>query len=136
MQMEDTKTIFDQLIQTAVSEALLVDAIELYAENEIGDDTEREEFAEKYGDELYRPIIRKAVLDVVVAVVAAFKVSDDACYGGVVDMLELEEDDDAIRGMKRVMLQKLIDDALSDISDPAEEARFKNRMAYVARSLG
>lgn len=131
----NAKEIFDGLIQTTVSEALLADAIELYAEQEISNVGARDEFIEKYSDELYQPIIRKAVLDVVVAVVAAHKILDDASFEVVVNMLDVEEQDDIVREMKRVMLRKMADDAAGDMSD-MQEKRFRDRMNLVEKNLG
>ncbi|MCM3609149.1 hypothetical protein M4D49_27065 [Cupriavidus pauculus] len=131
----NAKEIFDGLIQTTVSEALLADAIELYAEQEILDESDREEFVEKYSDELFQPIIRKAVLDVVVAVVAAHKIHEDAAFSVVVNMLDVEEQDDVVRQMKRVMLRKMADDAAGDMGE-AQEKRFRARMDLVEKNLG
>ena len=133
--MENAKQIFDSLIQTTISTALLADAIELYAEKEIADADERDEFLEKYGDELYVPIIRKAVLDVVVAVVAAHKTGEDAAYALVLSMLDLEEQDDVVRKMKLAMLQKMVDDSAGDMAEE-EEKRFRTRMALVEKQIG
>ena len=132
--MENPKELFDSFIQTTVSEALLVDAIELYASQEIADETAREDFIERYSDEEYQPVVRKAVLDVVVAVVAAHRIDDDAAYRIVIDMLEVEEQDDVVRAMKLVMLKKMTDDAVDDMS-PVEERRFRERMSYVEKDI-
>ncbi|WP_262378276.1 hypothetical protein [Pseudomonas sp. WS 5532] len=133
--MENAKVIFDGLIQTVVSEALLADAIELYAEREITDPDEREEFVETYSEEAYQPIIRKAVLDVVVAVAAADRLVEDVAFRMVVDMLEPEETNDIIRAMKLVMLEKITEDAVSDMAEQAAET-FERRMAYLKVSIG
>lgn len=135
MIMENPKELFDSLIQTAVSEALLADAIELYADQEIQNDDERDEFIEKYSDEVYQPIIRKAVLDVVVAIVSAYRIKDDAAFHIVVDMLDVEEQDEVVQQMKLVMLRKMTDDAVADMAGP-EESRFRARMSYVERNIG
>jgi hypothetical protein len=113
--MENAKEVFDGLIQTVVSEALLADAIEQYAEVEIADPNEREEFVETYSDETYQPVVRKAVLDVVVAVAAADRLVEDVAFRMVVGMLEPEESNEVIRAMKLVMLDKITEDALSDM---------------------
>lgn len=134
--MEDPKQIFDRLIQTTVSEALIADAVELYAEQEIQDETARDEFIEKYGDDSYAPIIKKSVLDVVVAVVAAHTVESDETFRSIVDRLDVEESDDVIRSMKLVMLRKMIEDATGDIADQAAEQTFKRRMDIVESVIG
>lgn len=134
--VENPKHIFDRLIQTTVSEALIADAIELYADTTIQDVAERDEFIQKYGDESYEPIIKKSVLDVVVAVVAAHTVDADATFQSIVDMLEVEEKDDVIRRMKLVMLNKMIEDATGDMSDPSMEQIFKRRMELMESSIG
>lgn len=136
MIMENPKVLFDRLMQTTVSEALLADAIELYAAQEISDDNQREEFVEKYSDELYEPIIRKAVLDVVVAIVAAYRINDLAAFRMVIDMLDVEEQDDIVREMKLTMLRKMIDDAVSDMDNTDQEKSFRDRMSYVEKSIG
>ncbi len=136
MIMENPKVLFDRLMQTTVSEALLADAIELYAEQEISDDNQREEFVEKYSDELYEPIVRKAVLDVVVAIVAAYRINDLAAFRMVIDMLDVEEQDDIVREMKLTMLRKMIDDAVSDMDNTDQEKSFRDRMSYVEKSIG
>lgn len=133
--MENPKELFDSLIQTTVSEALLADAIDLYANQEIDDDGERDEFIEKFSDDCYQPIIRKAVLDVVVAVVSAHRLHDDAAFRIVVDMLDVEEQDDVVRQMKLVMLAKMTDDAVGDMAE-GDEKRFRERMAYVKKNIG
>jgi len=133
--MENAKQIFDGLIQTTISTALLADAIDLYADQEIHDDVERDEFREKYSEEQYEPIIRKAVLDVVVAVVAAHKTQDESSFKLIVDMLDVEEQDDVVRKMKIAMLQKMVDDAAGDMPDE-DEQRFRNRMALVQSQIG
>lgn len=133
--MENAKELFDGLIRTTISETLLSDAIELYAESELSDEGERDEFIEKYSDDAYQPIIRKAVLDVVVAVVAAHKIQGDEAFGVVVNMLDLEEQDDVVRRMKLVMLRKMVDDATGDMND-VDEKRFRSRMDLVEKNLG
>lgn len=132
--MENPKELFDNFIQTTVSEALLVDAIELYASQEIEGESEREDFVEKYSDEEFQPIVRKAVLDVVVAVVAAHRITDDSAFRVVIDMLEVEEQDDVVRAMKLTMLRKMVEDAVGDMGD-LEEKRFRERMAYVGNDI-
>lgn len=134
--MENPKQIFDRLIQTTVSEALIADAVELYAEKEILDESDRDEFIEKYGDDAFSPIIKKAVLDVVVAVVAAHTVDSEDTFRTIVGMLEVEEKDDVIRRMKLVMLRKMIEDATGDIADQAAEQTFKARMAFMESAIG
>lgn len=136
MSTENPKQIFDRLIQTTVSEALIADAVELYAEKEIPDEVDRDEFIEKYGDDAFAPIIKKAVLDVVVAVVAAHTVDSDETFRAIVNMLEVEEEDDVIRRMKLAMLRKMIDDATGDIADQAGEQTFKGRMAIMESAIG
>lgn len=133
--MENPKELFDSLIQTAVSEALLADAIELYADQEIPNDNERDEFIEKYSDDVYQPIVRKAVLDVVVAIVSAYRIKEEDAFHIVVDMLDVEEQDEVVQQMKLVMLRKMTDDAVADMAEP-EELRFRARMSYVERSIG
>lgn len=133
--MENPKELFDSLIQTAVSEALLADAIELYADQEIQDHNEREDFIDKYSDDMYQPIVRKAVLDVVVAIVSAYRIKEDAAFHIVVDMLDVEEQDEVVQQMKLVMLRKMTDDAVADMAEP-EELRFRARMSYVERCIG
>jgi hypothetical protein len=134
--MEDPKQIFDRLIQTTVSEALIADAVELYAEEQIQDEAERDEFIEKYSDGAYAPIIKKAVLDVVVAVVAAHTVDSDETFKSIVDMLEVEEPDDVVRRMKLTMLRKMIEDATGDMTDQAAEQRFKRRTDIMESLIG
>lgn len=136
MAMENPKQIFDRLIQTTVSEALVADAVELYAEKEIPDESDRDEFIEKYGDDSFAPIIKKAVLDVVVTVVAAHTVDSDDTFRAIVRMLEAEEKDDVIRRMKLVMLRKMIEDATGDIADQAAEQTFKARMSIMESAIG
>ncbi|EOD9063510.1 TPA: hypothetical protein NII19_005640 [Pseudomonas aeruginosa] len=133
--MENAKEVFDGLIQTVVSEALLADAIEQYAEVEIADPSEREEFVETYSDEAYQPVVRKAVLDVVVAVAAADRLVEDVAFRMVVGMLEPEESNEVIRAMKLVMLDKITEDALSDMDDSAG-VKFKGRMDYFRACIG
>lgn len=134
--MENPKLIFDRLIQTTVSEALVADAIEMYAETSIQDDAERDEFVDKYGSELYEPIIKKAVLDIVVAVVAASTVDSDETFTSIIRMLEIEEEDDVIRRMKLVMLAKMAEDATGDMADPMMEQSFKRRMTMAETAIG
>lgn len=134
--MENPKLIFDRLIQTTVSEALVADAIEMYAETVIQDDAERDEFVDKYGSELYEPIIKKSVLDIVVAVVAASTVDSDETFTSIIRMLEIEEEDDVIRRMKLVMLAKMTEDATGDMADPMMEQSFKRRMAMAETAIG
>lgn len=134
--MENPKLIFDRLIQTVVSEALIADTIEMYAETVIQDETERDEFVQKYADESYEPIIKKSVLDVVVAVVAAHTVDRDETFLSIIGMLEIEEEDDVIRRMKLVMLGKMTEDATGDMADPSTEQIFKRRMKLAEDAIG
>ena len=134
--MDNPKLIFDRLIQTMVSEALIADAIEMYAETEVQDDAERDEFVEKYGNDMYEPIIKKAVLDVVVAVVAASTVDTDETFLSIIGMLEIEEEDNVIRRMKLVMLSKMTEDATGDMADPLMEQAFKRRIKLAEGAIG
>lgn len=134
--MENPKLIFDRLIQTTVSEALIADAIEMYAETAIQNEAARDEFVQKYGDELYEPIIKKSVLDVVVAVVAAHTVDSDETFLSIIGMLEIEEEEDAIRNMKLTMLAKMIEDATNDMADPSMEQTFQRRMKLTEAAIG
>lgn len=132
---ENPKLIYERLIQTTVSEALIADAIEMYAETFIQDDAERDEFAEKYGHENYEPIIKKSVLDVVVAIVAAHTVATDEAFTAIIHMLEIEEDDDVIRNMKLVMLNKMTEDAVGDMDETVEQV-FKRRIKIAEANIG
>lgn len=134
--MENPKHIFERLIQTTVSEALIADAVELYADKEIQKDDDRDVFIDKYGDDAYTPIIKKAVLDVVVAVVSAHTVDSDETFRAIINMLEVEENDDIIRRMKLVMLRKMIEDATGDMADQADEQAFKRRMDIMEVAIG
>lgn len=134
--MENSNQIFERLIQTTVSEALIADAIDLYAEQEIKDVAARDEFVDKYADAVFEPIIKKAVLDVVVAVVAAHTVENDETFKSIVDKLEVEEKDDDIRSMKIFMLRKMTDDAASDLADPIKEQVFCRRMTLMEAAIG
>lgn len=134
--MENSSQIFERLIQTTVSEALIADAVDLYAEHEIADEGDRDDFIQKYDDAAFEPIIKKAVLDVVVAVVAAHTVESDETFKSIVDKLEPEERDDDIRRMKIFMLQKMTDDAIGDLADNAEEDIFRRRMAMMESAIG
>ncbi|MFM0265574.1 hypothetical protein [Paraburkholderia sediminicola] len=134
--MENTKEIFDRLMQTTIDEALVVDAIELYAQYEFDNDAEREEFVDTYSDDQYQPVVKGAVLDVVVVIVAAHEVANDEAYRTLVNMLDCEEENDVVRRMKLVMLEKMVDDAVGDLPDHLPETRFRERMQYFQRCIG
>lgn len=134
--MENPSQIFERLIQTTVSESLIADAVDLYAEQEIANEIDRDAFVEKYDDAAFEPIIKKAVLDVVVAVVAAHTVESDETFKSIVDLLEAEEKDDDIRRMKIFMLRKMTDDAVSDLADSSEEQVFRRRMSMMESAIG
>ncbi|CAJ4333043.1 Uncharacterised protein [Burkholderia pseudomallei] len=134
--MENTKEIFDRLMQTTIDEALLADAIELYAQHEFDNDVDREEFVDTYGDEQYQPIVRGAVLDVVVAIVAAHEVANDEAYRTIINMLDCEEENEVIGRMKHVMLDKMAEDAIGDLPENLSEDRFTERVAYFRRCIG
>jgi hypothetical protein len=134
--MENPTLIFERLIQTTVSEALIADAVDLYAEQEIADETDRDEFVAKYSDAAYEPIIKKSVLDVVVTVVAAHTVENDETFVSIMHMLDVEEQDEMIRRMKLVMLRKMLEDAIGDIADQDTEQQFRHRMNLVETAIG
>jgi len=71
---------------------------------------------------------------VVVAIVAANRINDDAAFRIVVDMLEVEEPDDVVRAMKLTMLKKMTVDAVDDMN-AADEQRFLERMTYVEKDI-
>jgi len=122
-------------MDTVIDGAVLADAIEQYAQEEIGDPAERDAFVELYSDEVHQPIIRKAVLDVVVAVVAGHQISSAAQYQELVHLLDAEETDDIVRKMKLLMLRKMTEDAVADM-DEDKEAKFRAYMQMVEASLG
>lgn len=128
--MENPKELFEGFIKTAVSPVLVADAIELYARKEIADEADRDDFTERYSDEAYQPILQKAVLDVVVSVVASLEVDDEAAFRGVIGLLDVEEEDEVIAKMKVTMLDKLTDDACSDLSEP-DEQKIRARVRFV-----
>jgi len=128
--MENPKELFEGFIKTAVSPVLVADAIELYARQEIVEEADREDFTERYSDEAYQPILKKAVLDAVVSIVAALEVDDEAAFRGVITLLDVEEEDDVISKMKVTMLDKLAEDACSDLSE-FDEQRVRARVNYV-----
>ncbi|HDR9132005.1 TPA: hypothetical protein QDA91_003130 [Burkholderia vietnamiensis] len=134
--MENAKEIFDRLMQTTIDEALLADAIELYAQHEFSNDADQEEFVDTYSDEQYQPIVKGAVLDVVVAIVAAHEVANDETYRTVVNMLDCEEENEVIGRMKHVMLDKMTEDAVGDLPESLSEDRFRERVAYFRRCIG
>jgi hypothetical protein len=134
--VENPRQIYDRLVQTTVSEALIADAIELYADKEIPNEGDRDEFVEKYGDPAYEPIVKKAVLDVVVCVVAAHTVELDDTFRSIMNMLDIEETEDVIRRMKLFMLQKMVEDATGDMDDANAEQTFKRRMDLVVSMIG
>lgn len=123
---------FDKLVQTSISESLLIDAIELYATQEIFSDEDREQFLEKYTSYPYYPLVRKAVLDVVAAVIAADEIESDDIFEETVSLLNAFESDVVISKMKRVMLYKMTRDAADDMS-AVKEKRFFLRMEYAEK---
>lgn len=127
-------SIFDRLLKMPIPDLLLADAIDLYIENEIDDPAAEESFRELYSDEHYQPIIRKAVTDVVIAVAAAEFVDDLATYRTLINLLELEESDEVVLSMKRLMLNKMTADATEDMSD-GEAKKFLEKMQVVKQNL-
>ncbi len=123
---------FDRVVQTSISESLLIDAIELYATQEIFGDEDREKFLEKYISYPYYSLVRKAVLDVVAAVIAADEIESDDIFEKTISLLNAFENDVVISKMKRVMLYKMTRDAADDMS-AVKEKRFFSRMKYAEK---
>lgn len=131
---EDAEEILSGLMNVNVSGVLLEEAVELYAEKEIADVKDRDEFIQQYGEETYQPIVRKAVVDVVVAVMAAHIVDDEKIFRDVIRMLDVSEEDSVVVRMKQTMLAKMADDALADM-DEEGASRFRPRIEYVKTLL-
>ncbi len=129
--VENPQEIFDRLMQTMVSETLIADAIDAYATLEIKDETEREDFIEKYSDDTYTPIIKKAVLEVVVVVVAACTVEFDSTFRAIAGMIESEDTEQVIRRMKRLMLERMVEAATNDMGLASQEEIFRRRLTMV-----
>lgn len=130
VRMESPKELFESFIKTEVSSVLVADAIELYARNEITDKTDQEDFIGCYSDEAFQPIIQKAVLDVVVSILASSEVDDEAAFRSVIGLLDLEEDNEMIAKMKIIMLDELTDDACSDLNE-FHEHKIRARIDFV-----
>lgn len=128
--------ILERLMQTTVSEVLVADAVDMYAERAIDDEMERERFIETYDSGPCAPFVKKAVRDVVVAIVAAQTVASEAVFHAIVGSLRVEEGDNAIRHIKLAMLRKMIEDATADMTDQAAEKQFFGRMGIVTAAIG
>lgn len=124
----------DKLKASRVSESLLVDAIEAYANERCTSALERDEFISQMSEDPYAPLMKKAVLDVVFTIIAASELPTDTAFRELVDSLGVTESDELIRAVKRTFLMTMADveDAFDgDIS----ERQFQDRVAYVADQI-
>lgn len=129
-----TQEVLSGLMDVEVSESLLEEAVELYAEHEIPDERARDEFIQEYSEENYQAIVRKAVVEVIVAVLAAHTIDSEDIFRGVIKELDLPEEDDVIGRMKLTMFDKMSSDAVADMDDE-HITRFTPRVAYVKTLL-
>lgn len=128
---QSAKEFFDRFMQIPLSDTILVDAIDIYANDEVSID-EREIFLENYTNYPQYDLVRKAVLDAVIAVIAADEIKSDDVFYQTINLLEVHEEDTVILKMKQAMLHKLIKDASDDLSD-MDEKRLLSRMCYVEK---
>ena len=129
--LNKSRGIFEWLTQTPISEPILVDAIELYANQEISDD-DKDEFLEKYTSHPQYVFVKKAVLDVVAAVIAADEIESEDVFEETISLLNVYEHDEIISKIKSVMLHKMMGDAVDDMP-AAKEGRFFSRMRYTEK---
>ena len=127
----DARKFFDRMMQIPLSETILADAMDIYAYQEVSVD-ERDIFLETYTRYPQYDLVKKAVLDAVIAVIAADEIKSDEVFYQTINLLDVYEEDSVILKMKQAMLNKLISDASDDLPD-IEEKRFMSRMCYVEK---
>lgn len=127
----DAREFFDRMMRIPLSDTILADAIDIYAYQEVSED-EREVFLETYTHYPQYDLVKKAVLDAVIAVFAADEIKNDEVFYQTIHLLDGYEEDTVILKMKQAMLHKLIRDASDDLQD-MDEKRLLSRMCYVEK---
>ncbi|TAL63605.1 MAG: hypothetical protein EPN79_15725 [Burkholderiaceae bacterium] len=125
----------DRLKQARIDESLLVDAVLAYANKHFDTDEEREEFVDRMSEPPYEPQVRKAVLDVVFAVIAASELPTDDAFQALIQSLDVSEEDDVIREVKRALLASMVDSDV-EFEDEQSERSFLSRLEYVGACIG
>lgn len=128
---KNARYFFDRLMQIPVSDTILADAIDIYADQEISEN-EREDFLQTYTSCPQYDLVKKAVLDAVAVVIAADEIKNDEVFYQIINLLDVYEEDTVILKMKQAMFHKLMQDFLDDLSDTDEE-RLLSRMNYVEK---
>ena len=127
----EAREFVDRMMQIPLSDTILADAIDIYVYQEVSAE-EREVFLETYTSYPQYDLVKKAVLDTVIAVIAADEIKSDEVFYQTINLLDGYEEDFIILKMKQVMLHKLIRDASDDLS-AIDEKRLLSRMYYVEK---
>lgn len=122
---------FDKFVQISISEVVLTDVIEAYAVQEIPEPN-REKFLEEYICSPQCNFLKRAVIEVMVTVIAADEIENDEIFYKMLHLFEINEEDEVIFKMKQAMLRKMIEDA-SDYIYNIDEERFLARMDYTEK---
>lgn len=127
----------ERLMRARVDESVLLDVIEQYATERFTDTGSRDEFIAQMSEPPYGEQVRKAILDMVFAVIAASELPTEAAFRALIDILHVGEEDDALRGVKRTCLATMSGESEFDDADdtPVSEAQFQARMAYVVERI-
>lgn len=127
----DARKFVNRMMQIPLSDMILADAIDIYLHQEVSAD-EREVFLETYTSYPQYDLVKKAVLDTVIAVIAADEIKNDEVFYQTINLLDGYEEDFVILKMKQAMLHKLIRDASDDLPE-IDEKRLLSRMCYVEK---
>lgn len=103
--VQNATEFIDSFVHMPISETILMDTIEAYADREIPEE-ERENFLEEYAYSPKCDFLKKVIIEVLAAVIAADEVESNEVFYEIICLLDTHEEDEVVFKMKQAMLRK------------------------------
>lgn len=131
--VQNAKEFIDSFVHMPISDPILMGTILAYANREMAEE-EREHFLEEYAYSPKCDFLKKAIIEVLAAVIAADGIESNEVFYEIVRLLDTHEEDEVVLKLKEAILRNMIRDA-SDYLSHVDEERFLVRMLYIERLL-
>lgn len=131
--VQNAKEFIDSFVHMPISDPILMGTILIYADREMAED-EREHFLEEYAYSPKCDFLKKAIIEILAAIIAADEIESNEVFYEVIRLLDTPEEDEVVFKLKQAMLRNMIRDA-SDYLSHVDEERFLAHMLYIERLL-
>lgn len=132
----ETEAYMARLKSARVGEAILDDAVEVYARTHSADDNECDNLLAQLDEEPRKHQVRKAILDIIFSVIAATELPFDTAFRSIIDHLDVHEDEEVVRSLKQSFLHRMATDIDCDGKGSISLADIQRRLTYVGERIG